>query len=659
MPRLTFRSIAPLAVVLAVALGTCAVDSDSLTGRRRAILVSFDGFNPIRFRATLDSATIPAFTRLFREGACAPYVLTQWATQTPIAHAAIWTGAFSHINGVGRHEAALPETAWSWLDPRPPSSLYLAPHLAAEPLWITAARQGRSVIAHHPTHAPQPPGYRDLGYGVNDGEIEEWTAEAVRVLARTDVAVMNGYNRRHATRTITDSTHTVREPAGWLGADGIQAIGEVAWNAGPDSLFALITADRAMLVADTRDLSRAITVLPAPARPASIPPDTSATGFAGPVVLRDGDTPTAVYLRLFELDVPTRRFTLHQTGAEVIEANRPEVTEEYVAATGGWIGNAYGTGLGPWLGRGGDGTTELRQLEVNALLTRQWLRGTRWAWNRDPDLLIDYNPSADSYDHQWYGWIARDRPGYDADIDARIRDVRDAAYSLLDQHLDLLMRYADDDPSTMLFVTSDHGMRPVWQTAHPNAILARAGLLAVDERGAIDLSRTQALSPDGWGIVVNRATRKLGIVRAEDADSIVALARAALESAHAPDGSPLVRRVYTRAELDSLFGSGPGANDLYVNWRPGIRGDRDVLFNTAGEPIQLQPLATPVCDHGATLPHEEGLAGFCVYGAAVRADTLPIMRQTDVAPSVADWLGMDPPRQATGRSVVRRRRGNG
>ncbi len=620
--------------------------------RHRAILVSFDSFNRSRFEATLDPASIPAFTRLFREGVCASHAMTQWATDTPVAHATLWTGAWAHITGVGRQEAALPEDEWSWLDPRFTASRYAAPHLAAEPIWITAGRQGLSVFAHHPTHAPAAPNYRRMGEAMPDSVLEVWRNEAAATLALPDVRVMNGYNRRYMQRVLTGTSHPPRRAPRWQGAtdaEWVEPAFEIAWDAGPDSLFALLRGSPGfteMVVAPARDLARGVTVRPVPANGGPMAGDTSAPHFAEPILLREDDTPIGVGVRLFELSGDGRRYTLYQTGAEVIESNHAQLTADYVAATGGWVGNAYGPELGEWLGRGGDGSAEARQLDAYAYLMRQWMRGSRFAWSFGPDLFIDYNPSADAFDHDWYGWIATDRPGYDPQLARQVLEVRAQGFALLDRHLDLLMNFTEEDPGTMLFVTSDHGMRPVWQAVHPNTILAEAGLLTADDSGGIDLARTRALSPDGWGIVINRISRKGGIVPPRDEADVVAAARAAMEAARGPDGDPLVERIYTQADFDSLFGSGPSSNSLYIGWKRGLQG------NARMNETALRPLAWPRGDHGATLPYLEGMAGFCVYGAAVGPGTIPAINQTDVAPTIADWLGIAPPRQSTGRSVL-------
>lgn len=107
---------------------------------------------------------------------------------------------------MGRHEAELPASQWTWLEPRSQENLHQVAHLAAEPLWITAARNGRSVFAHHPTHAPGPPSYRRLDDATPEDSLASWRAQAKAALARTDVDVLNGDNERFPPHIILAST---------------------------------------------------------------------------------------------------------------------------------------------------------------------------------------------------------------------------------------------------------------------------------------------------------------------------------------------------------------------------------------------------------------------------------------------------------------------
>src|SRR4051794_21229365 len=110
---------------------------------RRAILASFDGFSEEPLRRFADSATAPHIWAMFRASACAESVRPAFPSVTPTGHAAIWTGAYANVNGVSASSNGalpLPETTiLDWIDG------YRAAALRAEPIWITAARQGKRV----------------------------------------------------------------------------------------------------------------------------------------------------------------------------------------------------------------------------------------------------------------------------------------------------------------------------------------------------------------------------------------------------------------------------------------------------------------------------------------------------------------------------------
>src|ERR1700753_2673037 len=123
----------------------------------RAILVSFDGFSEQRFREYADSASAPHVWSMFRGGVCAESVRPAFPSVTPVGHASIWTGAYSNVNGVSaQSNGSLPITSTTILDFM---DGYKATSPRAEPIWITAARQGKTVFSHMATQSPQPPSY--------------------------------------------------------------------------------------------------------------------------------------------------------------------------------------------------------------------------------------------------------------------------------------------------------------------------------------------------------------------------------------------------------------------------------------------------------------------------------------------------------------------
>ena len=94
---------------------------------------------------------------MFRNGVCAESVRPAFPSVTPTGHASIWTGAYANVNGVAaQSNGMLPVTVTSILDW---TDGYKATSLRAEPIWITAARQGKTVYSHMATQSPRPPTY--------------------------------------------------------------------------------------------------------------------------------------------------------------------------------------------------------------------------------------------------------------------------------------------------------------------------------------------------------------------------------------------------------------------------------------------------------------------------------------------------------------------
>ena len=75
--------------------------------------------------------------RLRAAGATAAGSITSWPAKTASGHATLYTGAWPDVHGVTGNEVVLPGA--SILEP---VSGFRSEALRAEPLWVTAARQG-------------------------------------------------------------------------------------------------------------------------------------------------------------------------------------------------------------------------------------------------------------------------------------------------------------------------------------------------------------------------------------------------------------------------------------------------------------------------------------------------------------------------------------
>jgi predicted AlkP superfamily phosphohydrolase/phosphomutase len=636
--------------------------------QRRAIVVSFDALSESRLRSSVDREAAPTFYSLFERAACAAHARPAMPSVTAASHASIWTGAWGDVSGVAannqpilpRNEHTLTELA----------SGFSSAALRAEPIWVTAGLAGMRVAGHHPTQAPGVPGYPQLSAWDRDTLLNRLRARARDALARPTVQVLNGYNR-HASQdlVLTERTHPPRAPsARWRGLDRLGRIGtahrEIVWRIGHDSIFALFYGSGTTythVVVSPRERDASVGVMAQ-----AIAADTSwpagrplARHFSEPleIPLEGGVAAGRVVLRvrLFALAPNASSYLLFQPSLNVVESNHPQAAVEYALAIGGWIGNSGSTpyergAFGPTVMNGGDGRAEARYLETAELLTRQSMRGVEWVWTTHrPMLLLDYFPLIDNFDHVVYGYIESASPRYDAVVAKRVQALRRRAWVLADlrlAHLRGLQRAAGLS-TTALFVSGDHGMRGLWRTFRPNVALARAGLLVADTAGRIDLTRTRALSPNGYWVTVNRVAWEGGIVQTADEASVIAAAEEALRAVRGTDGAPVVTRIFRAAEHDSLGLGGPVGGDLYYEVGPGYS------WTSSARGSVVEEMTDHDANHGFPSVSPDMYTVLCAEGLMFPARRHGPARTIDVAPTVAEWLGIAPPPTAQGRSLWR------
>ena len=656
-----FFSVIRRAIAIAVVAAQAAAGQ---APRHRAILVSFDGLSEGPLRMFTDSVSTPALWSMQRRGVCADGARPAFVSVTPSGHAAIYTGAYGNVNGIAAiANGALPlsrTTILDWTDG------YRAPQLSAEPIWITAARQGRRVFSQMSTQSPQAP-----GYPVVDGSnaaLDRARARAAADNQRWELAAVNVYNDRVAeARVITESSNALRAARGWrnlnlLGAKGPLTTREVSWPFGTagDSLHALFvkaSGVSGVVVSRTRDASRAAFAKLAPTDTFRLIGRDLARHFSSSLRIDlPNDRRTFVFARLFELSPDLSHFLLFVSEARVVQGNRSEVALEYDERVQGVPGNGADRVLergefGPTITRGGDGTAEMRYLETAELVTQQFINGTRAGAGRyAPDFIVDYLPYPDEALHNWYALAHPSTPGVAPAVRATATRLLRRVYQLVDRRLLNLQRLADGYPGTALFVVGEHGMRPAWMTFRPNVALKNAGIVASDSSGAIDLTRTQAAATRGWGISVNRDTRNGGIVLRDSVDAVLDRVERALLAVRDSGGSPIVTQTWrsTSAAADSLGLGGPAAGDLYYALAPGY------YPNASASGAIVAALPVPRGEHGYPSVDRDMWPMMCVLGTGAIAKRIGPVRAIDIAPTVADWLGISAPADSRGVSVLKR-----
>lgn len=613
---------------------------------RRAIVVSYDALNEGRVAGTLGEA-VPTFQRLRREAACTDGARPMFPSLTAASHAAIWTGAYGNVNGIAGNQLHRPDGGVLGL-----VDGFRAASLDAEPAWLAFGRQDLRVTAIHVTQAPDIPGFPTRP------DAEGRRAEAAATLARPTVAVLNGYNTKPSAAVVVSERERAPRPAGaWRGLGrlpaGAPAPLEVAWPLGErDSVFALLTGaegryDRMIVAVGSRALDGAAEVVAREASPAR-PDEPLARWFSPAVAWTSPAGRVRLRWRLFALAPDGRRFTLFQAPTHAISANRDALAAAHDSVTGGFVGNTandlWGRGaFGPTYRAGGDGTAERRYLETAELAAQSAIAGVEWAWrSTSPDVLLTYLAIGDDVDHEVWGEASAAPPvAADTARVAAARRLRAAVWGIADRHLAALRRLASARGDAV-FVTGDHGMRASWRVVRPNAALVAAGLAQATD-GRLDARVSQAVAPTGYWVTVNTA-RRGGPVPDDSATVVADRVEAVLRAIRDSAGAPVVLAVHRPAPADTLGIGGAAGGDLYPVLAPGWRATENPRGGVLTD--EREPRGV----HGFPSLEPDMQATFCAWGAALPAGRHAAGRLIDVIPTVADWLGARPPRDATGRS---------
>lgn len=263
--------------------------------------------------------------------------------------------------------------------------------------------------------------------------------------------------------------------------------------------------------------------------------------------------------------------------------------------------------------------------ETLDLVVRQQIAQSTWLFRtRKPRLHISYLSTADELDHVWYGL---DRVGV-----RPFRELRRWAYMAIEQAVQAFTSLAT--PEDHIVITSDHGMAVVTQLIAVDRLLDTAGL------------RSIASSVNSC-IVLNTADRKEGTIAPADRDAAIGRVRRALADLRTAAGTSAVARIYsTREEMSALGHDGPGGADLCFDPIPGVG------IGESGTDAVISDVHPPRGEHGLDPSRPDMKAILLVKGPRVGGAELRPLRSIAVAPLVADLLGIEPPRDATGVSPL-------
>jgi predicted AlkP superfamily phosphohydrolase/phosphomutase len=593
----------------------------------KAIVLAWDGAVPAFVHEMLRSGQLPNLAKLIEGGAFADDVIPCFPSLTAPAFASLWTGAPPRITGIsGNRVPRLPRSQFTILES---SAGFNNALLQAEPLWASAERGGRRVVV---THVPFGGDKSDRGVHF----------QGYRGIAGRDGVINDRTSKPQPAQSWENLPSSVVLPL------------EITFTIGASRFYGLLIDDPSdpqkgydtLLVATARDGKEVKAKLKGePAGPGG------ELFWSKPIDVKTNDRrDAAVYLRLFDLKPDGGVFLLFFTRPAREIVSRPDLVDTANSVSRAFIGNGanplYNQGsLGPTLPNGGDGTAEARYLETVSFAQHQLAETNRWALEQLPwDLFVAYTPFPDEAEHMWRGFLEPGLPGFRQDIADRLRPLLQQVYRLSDELLGLLMTHRTEN--TIVALISDHGMEGTHRLVAINKLLQEKGILAVDERGRVDLARTKAIYPainNGY-LLINSTDRKGGIVSPEERDDLIQRIRELLFEIR--DGErQVVTGVYNaQTDGDAKGIGGESGGDIYIDLLPGYEPDPKLGA------AELVAKREPHGMHGFNPLRPSMRTLMVLNGPGVQVGRqLHGVRILDFAPTLAELLKVPIPKDATGR----------
>ena len=556
----------------------------------RAVLVSFDGVAGERLEAMLDDpAKLPAgaFRRLAARGFHAVRSVPPTPSLTAVSHITHVTGGLPDVTGI---------VANTMLDPTKPFgttiSGFFAP-IRAETLWQAARRQGRRVGV--------------MLYPGADGNGPGRTADWMMTWPGDPLAPGRLW-------TLPRSAWKPATPGGAkfqsfsLVAQTTVAFGETAH---------LVV----LQVADTTDDGRVnydrLLVLPEMGERREV-----RVGDWFPVEVPSSDGRTGAWCKLLSLapDLGVAEIYLGPL------SRTTGVPREWVRRLDEEIG--FWPGMPDTDAFGENSARPEVFLEQTERLVEFLTRADLLAISRsDWDLLLLYQPEVDETSHEFL-LVDPGQSRYTPERAARFLGFVEKSYALADRSLDAIEKALG--PSDTLFVTSDHGMTPIFAEIAVNSILREAGLLNVDAKNEpAPSSPVIAVTSSGIAhIYRNRNAPPSTLDRAERV----------LRDFRVGGKSPFDRIVRREAAGD-LGLNAPESGDLVVLALPGFQ----FTWTADGDPVRPPH---SYGGHGYRNVHPQVDATFFAAGPGIPRERVEKIGSWQIAARVARALGIAPPRNA-------------
>lgn len=553
--------------------------------------------------------------KILAEGVKADGLVAAFPSTTGNSHAALFTGAYGDVSQItANNMPRLPRASHTF---RERANGFRADQLAAEPLWVSAARQNVRTVAYQVTQA--------VPFGANN--------------THPGAVVFNSYQtQNHAPHIALRAKDVTFEPvAGWdpVMPNGSRVRRAFRWTAGKTMFYGVIVDDTMYVASDKKGKKNRLS-LKAVATEGEFPLSRPLARHFSPALIIQSPTPAGIHFRLFELAADGSDFLLYHTPIQemgLMDGSTPasKLLGDMLNKAGGVVSNGAESLLesGAFGGvnyDGADDTALRRYLETVELAIRQNLRQTEFLVKRNkPRLTLGYLPFPDETDHKFLALALRNNK-----MAARAREwVYQAVDTWMAGVEDLAGKHA------LLFV-SDHGMAPVTQAVSVNAALRRAGL----DQQAVHIYNSILLNTTDW---------KDGVVRPEDKAAVLNRVRQTLAALREPNSEkPIITSFIDPEKEGAAYGIRCSAcSDLYLDLAPGWV----IRDSSSGElyPANMRPGGA----HGF-LPTRPEMLAVCFGrgGKLPRGVSWPRMKSIDVAPLASQLLDIQPPKQSQGKSPL-------
>jgi predicted AlkP superfamily pyrophosphatase or phosphodiesterase len=584
-----------------------AIPTPSAVPKHSLVLISLDAARADLVYGLMDDGIMPTISSLVEDGVRAEYAQTVDPSLTATAHNSISSGSYPRHTGITSNSFHVAGDDFYWYRVG-----FEEPMDDAEPIWVTASRNGLSTAAVFfpggtPSLDKQLADYT-IGYGIED---------AYSTQRKVSLSIADGWS---------DVPVSFSNPLD--GGFTIQNVGQVF-------LYVIDSTDDNTQNYDTVILN------------------TVRSGEEQAQTLKESEWGSLILLKkafagadFLIQNINAKTVTLYHTGVEHNTAAPSELlvvlNEKFGFFPPG--GDSYALEHG-WI------TDEDFMYEVE-LQSRYMAEVSAWVFETyHPDLMFTWQDPLDAAGHQFM--MADQRQlNYSTELAERYQEYYNRAAEIVDSSLAIMLK-AIDMKNTTIFVVGDHGMAPIHSIIYVNTVLEQAGLLTLDTQNNVVVSKTKAFAIASGGAVhiyINLVGREKGggTVNEEDYLRVQQQIIDIFSSLKDPDTSqPVFERVLRKTSLAPLGLDHPNSGDVFAQAVPGYHLDgwrgNDYIFAQADFYGQ----------HGydSNLPEMHTIFIAAGFGVPGTGQIISPVKVVDYAPTIAMLLSFPPSRTIDGTII--------